>query len=282
MTLVMNWGSFLPSMAATNALYDGKSQPLLYNTSTHNHFEESPTMKALRMNTSESAISYRFLSLDGAENSDLDLASCLMMNEPMVSFGFTTGNDYKSASNSNNMRKPIYLDFSQFVYGPDDAEEEPALYVDIEFDEESPGVQNNDIGQILNINSLVGSVQPDNLTLSFFDFPHALQNLALVESGPSQLEQQKGNDQFREFLSLYLSVVSTIGGVIGYVAAMADMPDVVDAAANLGFIVGVGNTVLEIRSSLEDPRNSRLGYFARLLWKIWSMIRGSKNATEDE
>ncbi|KAL7959142.1 hypothetical protein V8C34DRAFT_304300 [Trichoderma compactum] len=281
MTLVMNWGSLIPSMAATNALYDGNSQPLLCNTTTHNYFEEPPTMKELRIHTSEAAIDYGFYSLDGAEHSDLDLAGHLMMNEPRISFGFTTGNDYKIAG-TNHMREPIYLDFSNFGYELDDAEEEPALYVDVESDEESPGVQNNDIGEILNINSLVGSAQPDDLTLSFFECPLALQILSWMENGPSQLEQQKGNDQFREFLSLYLSVVSTIGGVIGYVAAMADMPHVVDAAANLGFIVGVGNTVLEIRSTLEDPRNSRLGSLARFLWKIWSMIRGSENTTEDE
>ncbi|KAL6695165.1 hypothetical protein J3F84DRAFT_349407 [Trichoderma pleuroticola] len=145
MTLVMNWGSLIPSMAATNALYDGNSQPLLGNTTTHNYFGEPPTMKDLRIHTSEAAINHGVYSLDGAENSDLDVAGCLMMNAPMVSFGFTTGNDYKIA---------------------DDAVEEPALYVDIESDEESPGVQDNDIGEILNINGLVGSVQPVVLRIS--------------------------------------------------------------------------------------------------------------------
>ncbi|PNP54701.1 hypothetical protein THARTR1_04906 [Trichoderma harzianum] len=116
MTLVMNWGSLIPSMAATNALYDGNSQPLLGNTTTHNYFEEPPTTKDLRIHTSEAAINHGVYSLDGAENPDLDVAGCLMMNAPMVSFGFTTGNDYK-ISGPGHMRRPIHLDLSKFDMG---------------------------------------------------------------------------------------------------------------------------------------------------------------------
>ncbi|PKK51483.1 hypothetical protein CI102_4220 [Trichoderma harzianum] len=327
----MNWGSFIPSMAATNALHNANPQPLLCDTATHNDLEEPIVMRDLRMNTFEGVINYGFRSLDGSENSDLDLASCLMMNEPMVSFSFTTGNDYKTAT--TNIRKPIYLDLSKFVHGPDDTEEESAYWTILEApyadesvskeknqvcnydggnlcmspskpddqvcwtfamdcdvslvdgysasdaansketdetgpeDEEAPGAQNNDIP---GFNSLVGSVQPDGLT---FKFPPDLQTMIWMESGLSKVEQHKDNDPFREFMSLYFSMVSTIGSVIGYVAAVADMPEVVDATANLGFIVTVGNIILEVCSTLEDPANSRMGCLARFLWQIWLIIR---------
>ncbi|KKO97392.1 hypothetical protein THAR02_10507 [Trichoderma harzianum] len=218
----------------------------------------------------------------------------------MVSFGFTTGNDYKTAT--TNIRKTIYLDLSKFVHGPDDTEEEPAYWTILEAshadesvskeknqvcnydggnlymspsklddqvswtsamecdvylvdgysasdvanskeadttgleDLEALGAQNNDIGEISHLNSLVDSVQTDGLT---FKFLPDLKNMIWVESGLSKVEQRKDNDPFREFMSRYFSMVSTIGGVIGYVAAIADMPEVADAAANLGFIVAI-------------------------------------------
>ncbi|KAL7788134.1 hypothetical protein V8C43DRAFT_316790 [Trichoderma afarasin] len=334
MELFMNWSSLIPSIAATNALHNANPQPLLCDTATHNGLEEPIIMRDLRMNTSEGVINYGFCSLDGAENSDLDLSSCLMMNEPMFSFSFTTGNDYKTAS--TNIRKPIYLDLSKFVHGPDDTEEEPAYWTILEAphadesvskeknqvcnydgeslcmslskpddqvcwtfamdcgvslvngysasdvansketdetgleDEEAPEAQNNDIGEIPSFNSLVGSVQPDGLT---FKFPPDLQTMIWMESGLSKVEQHKDNDPFLEFMSLYFSMVSKVGGVIGYVAAIADMPEVADAAANLGFIVTVGNIILEVCSTLQDPANSRLGYLVRFLWQVWLMIR---------
>lgn len=329
----MNWGSLIPSIAATNALHNANPQPLLCDTATHNDLEEPIIMRDLRMNTFEGVINYGFCSLDGAENFDLDLASCLMMNEPMVSFGFTTGNDYKTAT--TNIRKTIYLDLSKFVHGPDDTEEEPAYWTILEAshadesvskeknqvcnydggnlcmspsklddqvswtsamecdvylvdgysasdvanskeadttgleDLEALGAQNNDIGEISHLNSLVDSVQTDGLT---FKFLPDLKNMIWVESGLSKVEQHKDNDPFREFMSRYFSMVSTIGGVIGYVAAIADMPEVADAAANLGFIVVVGNIILEVCSTLQDPANSRLGCLVRFLWQIWLIM----------
>ncbi|OPB46639.1 hypothetical protein A0O28_0067630 [Trichoderma guizhouense] len=333
MEFVMNWGSLIPSMAVTNALHNANPQPLLCGTATHNYLEQPIAMKDLRMNAFEGVINYGFCSLDGVENSDLDVASCLMMNGPMVSFGFITGNDYKTAT--TNMRKPIYLDFSKFGHGPDDAEEEPAYWTILEGphadesvskeksqvcnydgeslcmspskpddqvcwtfamdcdvslvdgysasnvansketdetgleDEEAPGAQNNDIGKIPSSNSLVGSFQPDGLT---FKFPPDLQNMVWMETGLSKVEQHKDSDPFLEFMSHYFSMVSKVGGVIGYVAAVADMQEVADAAANLGFIVAVGNIILEVCSTLQDPANSRLGCLVRFWWQIWLIM----------
>ncbi|KAL5085402.1 hypothetical protein Trisim1_010627 [Trichoderma cf. simile WF8] len=275
MELFMNWGSFIPSMAVTNALHNANPQPLLCGTATHNYLEQPITMKDLRMNAFEGVINDGFCSLDGAENSDLEAphadesvskeknqvcnydgeSLCMSPSKPddQVCWTFAMDCDVSlvdgySASNVANSKET----------------DETGLE-----DEEAPGAQNNDIGKIPSSNSLVGSFQPDGLT---FKFPPDLQNMVWMETGLSKVEQHKDSDPFLEFMSHYFSMVSKVGGVIGYMAAIADMQEVADAAANLGFIVAVGNIILEVCSTLQDPANSRLGCLVRFLWQIWLIM----------
>ncbi|KAL7912291.1 hypothetical protein GGI35DRAFT_477957 [Trichoderma velutinum] len=282
MTLVMNWSSLIPSMVVVNALHEASSplyshmdrcygtprnwntfgclnlyqQPLLWDSATRNYLEDPKAMKDLGMHTSHDPLKNESYSLDRTETSDLSSASSLVMNEPMVSL--VNGYSVSEAASPKEMDK--------------NSLEDDAV----------PGPQNNNIAKVFDFYSSVDSTQIDDLTLPFFEFPLVWQNTDWMEDILRELEERNSKDKLHEFLSLYLSVVSTIGGVIGYVAGIADMPDVADAAANLGFIVAVGKAGLEIRSTLEDPRNSRLGHLTRFFWKIWSMIRDNENVTQGE
>lgn len=271
----MNWGSLVPSMAVTNALHNANPQPLLCGTTTHNYLEQPITMKDLRMNAFEGVINDGFCSLDGAENSDIEAPH----TDESVSKEKNQVCNYDGESLCMSPSKPddqvcwaFAMDCGVFLVDGDSASDVANSKETDETgleDEEAPGAQNNDIGEIPSSNSLVGSIQPDGLT---FKFPPDLQNMVWMESGLNKVEQHKDNDPFLEFMSLYFSMVSTIGGAIGYVAAIADLPEVADAAANLGFIVAVGNIILEVCSTLEDPANSRLACLVRFLWQIWLIM----------